>query len=81
LEDAFVTGLEPATGFPNFKDFERESGRVVNLAPGEHWEASWELEPVTNAERLGQIKTEIQSLSGQSTVYPLPNKDFTPHGK
>lgn len=80
MEDAFVTGLEPATGFPNFKDFERSSGRVVSLAPGGKWEASWELEPVTQAERLGQIKSEVKSLSGQSTVFQLPHKDFTPHG-
>lgn len=81
VEDAFVTGLEPATGFPNFKDFERESGRVVNLAPGEQWKATWELEPVTQRERLAQIKSEVKGLTGQSTIFSLPNKDFTPHGK
>ena len=29
LEDGYVTGLEPATNFPNFKTFERQQGRVV----------------------------------------------------
>ena len=81
VEDAFVTGLEPATGFPNFKDFERDSGRVVNLAPGEEWSAAWELEAVTQEARLAQIKSEVKRLSGHASVFPLPQKEFTPHGR
>ena len=33
--DGYVTGLEPATNFPNRKSFEKEQGRVAVLAPGE----------------------------------------------
>ena len=33
--DGYVTGLEPATNFPNAKPFERSKGRVVNLEVGE----------------------------------------------
>jgi galactose mutarotase-like enzyme len=33
--DGYVTGLEPATNYPNPKSFEKEKGRVVPLAPGE----------------------------------------------
>ncbi|MBI3864244.1 MAG: aldose 1-epimerase family protein, partial [Planctomycetia bacterium] len=32
--DGFCTGLEPATNFPNLKEFERKQGRVVMLPPG-----------------------------------------------
>lgn len=32
--DGYVTGLEPATNYPNFKAFEREYGRVSQLEPG-----------------------------------------------
>jgi len=32
--DGYVTGLEPATNFPNPKSFEKSQGRVVELAPG-----------------------------------------------
>ncbi len=80
LEDAFVTGLEPATGFPNFKDFERDKGRVVRLAPGANWEASWEIEFVTQSERICQIKAEVEALSGSETIHQKPHKEFTPHG-
>ena len=35
LEDeGYVTGLEPATGFPYPRDVERRAGRVPSLAPG-----------------------------------------------
>tara|TARA_Y100000588_G_scaffold81085_1_gene85186 strand:- start:1442 stop:2671 length:1230 start_codon:yes stop_codon:yes gene_type:complete len=30
-EDGYVTGIEPATNFPNAKQFERDAGRVVTL--------------------------------------------------
>ncbi len=34
-EDGYVTGLEPATNYPNPKGFERERGRVAQLEGGE----------------------------------------------
>jgi hypothetical protein len=34
LEDGYVTGLEPATNYPNPRSYEAEQGRVVTLAPG-----------------------------------------------
>lgn len=34
-EDGYVTGLEPATNYPNPKRFERDAGRVVSLKGGE----------------------------------------------
>ena len=33
--DGYVTGLEPATNFPNIKSFEKQMGRVVELGPGQ----------------------------------------------
>ena len=33
--DGYVLGIEPGTGFPNFKADERTAGRVVTLQPGE----------------------------------------------
>jgi hypothetical protein len=35
VADGYVTGLEPATGFPYNRKVEREAGRVPKLAPGE----------------------------------------------
>ena len=35
LRDGYVTGLEPATNYPNPKRFERDAGRVISLNGGE----------------------------------------------
>jgi hypothetical protein len=34
-DDGYVTGLEPATGFPYNRKVERQAGRVPKLDPGE----------------------------------------------
>ncbi len=34
-EDGYVTGLEPATNFPNPRPYEEKQGRVIALEPGE----------------------------------------------
>lgn len=34
VEDGYVTGLEPGTGFPRPRHLERQAGRVPKLAPG-----------------------------------------------
>ena len=41
--DGAVVGLEPGTGWPNFKAHERTAGRVLSLGPGESWETSLSL--------------------------------------
>ncbi len=47
VADGYVTGLEPATNFPNRKSFEKEKGRVLVLAPGESrtFEVTMEVHP------------------------------------
>jgi len=51
--DGYVTGLEPATNFPNVKSFEQRMGRVVELEPGQSRSFDLELEPLTDA---GSVK-------------------------
>ena len=38
-QDGYVTGIEPATNFPNPRTQEAEQGRIVDLSPGEKWSA------------------------------------------
>jgi galactose mutarotase-like enzyme len=68
--DGYVTGLEPAINFPNGRAFEKASGRVAVLAPGESrtYEMTIEAHPdraaVEAAERAvaaiqGNVKPEI----------------------
>src|SRR4029077_14967601 len=62
MEDGYVTGLEPATNYPNFKSFERQQGRVVILSPQGHWEATWSLEVHDSASAVAAVLAEVVSL-------------------
>jgi hypothetical protein len=66
LEEGYVTGLEPATNFPNCKTFERKQGRVPVLPPAGHWETSWSIEVHDNAAGVAGILQEIVSLQSQA---------------
>ena len=61
-EDGYVTGLEPATGFPNPRSFEEESGRLVKLAGGESRRFEWQIESLDNAVAIDRVVSEVQSL-------------------
>ena len=41
---------------------------------------SWEIEVVTQSERLSEIKCDVEALSGSPTIHSKPHKEFTPHG-
>jgi hypothetical protein len=63
LEEGYVTGLEPGTGFPYTRRIEREHGRVPKLKPGETRRFSIDIglhattaEVATVAQRIDQIQ-------------------------
>jgi hypothetical protein len=64
--DGYVTGLEPATNYPNPKPFEREQGRVIKLGPGALYRATLTLEVLDSADGLKDLEREISALSGGS---------------
>jgi Domain of unknown function (DUF4432) len=76
LEDGYVTGLEPAINFPNFKSFERQQGRVRVLPPGGKWEATWSLEILDTAAGVADVLKEIVTL--QSKVRPIIHRAPAP---
>ena len=79
LEDGYVTGLEPATNYPNFKAFERQQGRVVLLPPGGHWEASWSMEVHDSAAGVAGVLAEVVSLQSQAraVLHRTPQARFS----
>lgn len=83
LADGYVTGLEPATNYPNPKPFERSRGRVVRLPPGGTWRTRVELEVHDGAEGLDALEKEIASLSAgrKAKVHPVPQPGFSDTGK
>ena len=66
LEDGYVTGIEPATNYPNFKTFERQQGRVVILPAGGHWETTWSIEVHDSSAGVAGLLAEIVSLQSQA---------------
>ena len=60
--DGYVTGLEPATNFPNIKSFEKAQGRVVGLEPGESRTHELELEPLMDAAGVHAASAAVAEL-------------------
>ncbi|MGF1582444.1 MAG: aldose 1-epimerase family protein [Gemmataceae bacterium] len=79
LEDGYVTGLEPALNYPNFKSFEREQGRVRVLRPGERYRATWSLEVYDTTEKINGVKAEIEKLQSRANpvIHKSPTKGFS----
>jgi hypothetical protein len=65
-EEGYVTGLEPATNYPNFKSFERKQGRVRALAPGATWTARWSIEVVDTPAAVVALQAEVATLQAQA---------------
>ena len=63
LEEGYVTGLEPATGYPNFKAFERERGR-------EELRGTFS-RVLSEAARAGVGPEEIQNLISNLRIRPV----------
>jgi hypothetical protein len=78
IEDGYVTGLEPATNYPNFKSFERTQGRVRVLPPWGRWEASWNLEVHDTAAGVTSVLKEVVNLQAHSraTIHRTPQAGF-----
>jgi hypothetical protein len=83
LEDGYVTGLEPATNFPNFKTFERQRGRVVHLPSGGQWEATWSIEVHDSAGGVADVLAEVVRLQAQAkaATHRTPNAKFSAAGQ
>ncbi len=80
IEDGYVTGLEPATGYPNFKTFERQQGRVRTLPPGGRWETRWLIEVADRANSVAHLLTEVATLQAQARalIHRTPQPRFSP---
>jgi galactose mutarotase-like enzyme len=77
--DGYVTGLEPATNYPNFRAFEREKGRVLTLPPGGRWQATWTLEAFDTAAGVAaalEEVTRVQAAAGPA-VHRTPQAKYS----
>ena len=68
-ENGYVTGLEPATNFPNPKAFEKEHGRVIQLMPKGRHVAVTTLEVLSEKGDVDRVQLEIDQIRG--TARPI----------
>jgi hypothetical protein len=77
VEDGYVTGLEPATNFPNFKAFERERGRVIALAPHGRYRAYVRIEVLDQRDAVQAALQEIAQLQqAPPVIHRQPHPDW-----
>jgi hypothetical protein len=68
LEEGYVTGLEPGTGFPYTRRIEREAGRVPVLKPGETRRFTIDIGLHADAAGVSRGVQEIQRIQGGRPV-------------
>jgi hypothetical protein len=80
LEEGYVTGLEPATNYPNFRTFERKQGRARSLPPGGAWSARWSIEVADSPQAVVALLTEVATLQAhaKAVVHRTPQPGTTP---
>ena len=68
VENGYVTGVEPGTGFPHNRRVERERGRVPVLAPGASRTFVLDVEVQRNPSEVRAALDRIASIQGRGEV-------------
>lgn len=77
----YVTGLEPATNFPNPKSFERAQGRVISLAAGASYRSTLRIGIHDTAAAVGAIEARIAEIQASPpTIHRMPQRGWSPAG-
>jgi hypothetical protein len=78
--DGYVTGLEPATNFPNNRSFERKNGRVPVLQGGESYRASFTVTTHLDQAAVAAARGRVEKLrTGIKTqLEGAPAADLSP---
>jgi len=77
--DGYVTGLEPATAYPNPRRFEREQGRVISLAAGASRTTRMTIETLDSKKAVRAAEAEIKQIQSKAKgkVHPEPVSKFS----
>ena len=77
--DGYVTGLEPATNFPNSRRFERAQDRVISLASGESRTTTLHIDTLDTKQAVEAAEAEIKDLqaTAEGTVLKEPNTQLS----
>jgi len=79
LRDGYVTGLEPATNYPNPRPFEKSRNRVVTLPVDGRHVAETVLEVLTAPGDVAAAEAEIEAIQSQAppAIHAYPREPFT----
>ena len=79
VEDGYVLGIEPASGFPNTKSFEERQGRVVKLQGGQSRTFRLKLHALSNPSEVQRAAERIGKLQSRScSIDTSPRKGWSP---
>ncbi len=80
--DGCVTGLEPATNYPNGRSFEERHGRVMRLAAGASQRFELSLEFHADAASVARARFAIEALQSRAPahLHSKPRADWSPAG-
>ena len=67
-EDGYVTGLEPATGYPYNRMVERKFGRVPKLAPGQTRSFTLDFGIHEGADAVKAIVAQVAAIQGETKM-------------
>jgi hypothetical protein len=78
-EDGYVVGLEPGTGFPNTRNFERKQGRVIKLGPSEKYNVELDVSLFLGRAEVEEAIERIEAIRGyaEPIIYREPIKEFS----
>lgn len=68
LEEGYVTGLEPGTGFPYTRRLEREAGRVPKLKPGQTRRFAIDFGVHTTTAAVAAVEEQIKRIQNNRTT-------------
>lgn len=78
--DGYVTGLEPGTGFPNLRPFEKAHERLPLVKPGHSYRCELALEVANTAASVAALHHRVKQIQGPNgpMVHRKPLPKFTP---
>jgi hypothetical protein len=79
VEDGYVLGIEPATGFPNPRTYEEQNGRVVRLQGGQSRTFRMKLQPHLSASEVQNAVERIRKLQSRPCcIESRPRSGWSP---
>lgn len=75
--DGYVTGLEPATNFPNPHSFEKQHDRTIQLQPGDDYTMSLHIGLLIDSNAIQAALEKIKKLQPTATeIHDCPTDDW-----